>query len=142
MTIASICKPCRPAIRRFARNVLSRASKITIIVTILYMAVSHLAATPAGPYPVTQKGQRFNPNALSIQRGQTVAIINDDGELIHHAYVDSKTFSFDSGDQEPGTTTAIVFSVPGDFVVLCGIHPKMRLDVAVKENLPLRLPVV
>jgi hypothetical protein len=26
----------------------------------------------------------------------------------------------------------IVFSAPGDFVVLCGIHPKMRLDVAVK----------
>lgn len=74
----------------------------------------------------------FNPGVLSIREGETVAILNDDGELIHHAYVDSKSFSFDSGDQEPGSKTDIVFSVPGDFVVLCGIHPKMRLYVSVK----------
>lgn len=132
MIIASTSKPDRPPLRRFARSALRHAPKTGIIVTILYMAVSHLAATPVQPYPVTQKGQRFNPHTLSIQRGQTVEIINDDGELIHHAYVDSKSFSFDSGDQEPGSTADIVFSVPGNFVVLCGIHPKMRLDVAVK----------
>ena len=91
-----------------------------------------LAAVAAGPYIVTQKGQMFHPGKLSINRGDTVEIVNDDGELIHHAYVDSKTFSFDSGDQEPGSKTDIVFSVPGTFVVLCGIHPKMRLDVTVK----------
>jgi plastocyanin len=89
-------------------------------------------ALAAGPYIVTQKGQMFHPGQLSINRGDTVEIVNDDGELIHHAYVDSKTFSFDSGDQEPGSKTDIVFSVPGTFVVLCGIHPKMRLDVTVK----------
>jgi plastocyanin len=132
MTIATTSKLARQPRRRFAHIIFSSPSKIIIAVTILYMAVTQLAATPGGPLPVTQKGQRFNPNTLSIQRGQTVAIINDDGELIHHAYVDSKSFSFDSGDQEPGTTANIVFSVPGNFVVLCGIHPKMRLDVEVK----------
>lgn len=91
-----------------------------------------LAAVAAGPYIVTQKGQMFHPGTLTINRGDTVEIVNDDGELIHHAYVDSKTFSFDSGDQEPGSKTDIVFSVPGTFMVLCGIHPKMRLDVTVK----------
>lgn len=91
-----------------------------------------LAAVAAAPYIVTQKGQMFHPGKLSINRGDTVEIVNDDGELIHHAYVDSKTFSFDSGDQEPGSKTDIVFSVPGTFMVLCGIHPKMRLDVTVK----------
>jgi plastocyanin len=132
MNIASSSKPGRQALRRFARSAFSHSRKIAITVTILYMAMSHLAATPVQPYSVTQKGQQFNPRTLSIQHGQTVAIINDDGELIHHAYVDSKSFSFDSGDQEPGSTTDIVFSVPGNFVVLCGIHPKMRLDVEVK----------
>ena len=90
------------------------------------------AFNPGFLYLVRQKGQAFNPGFLSIHHGDTVEILNDDGELIHHAYVDSKTFSFDSGDQEPGSKTDIVFSVPGDFVVLCGIHPKMRLDVTVK----------
>jgi plastocyanin len=110
------------------------ASKPAITVTILYVlgAIPLLAASTTQTYQVRQKGQQFNPGVLSIQRGQTVEIINDDGELIHHAYVDSKTFSFDSGDQEPGSSTDIAFTVPGDFVVLCGIHPKMRLDVEVK----------
>jgi plastocyanin len=132
MIIASTSKLDRPANRRFVRSVFSNVPKILTIVTILYMAMSNLAATPVQLYPVTQKGQQFKPRTLSIQRGQAVAIINDDGELIHHVYVDSKSFSFDSGDQEPGSTTDIVFSVTGNFVVLCGIHPKMRLDVAVK----------
>ncbi len=132
MIIAPNRKPGRSADRRFARIASSSAARIIIVVTILYMAMIHLSASLPGPIPVTQKGQRFNPNALSIQVGQTVTIINDDGELIHHAYIDSKSFSFDSGDQEPGTTTNINFSVPGNFVVLCGIHPKMRLDVEVK----------
>jgi plastocyanin len=98
----------------------------------LACAFPFLVAIAAEPYIVTQKGQMFNPGELSINQGDTVEIVNDDGELIHHAYVDSKTFSFDSGDQEPGSKTDIVFSVPGHFVVLCGIHPKMRLDVTVK----------
>ncbi len=42
------------------------------------------------------------------------------------------TFNFNSGDQLPGSQTDIVFSVPGTFNVLCGIHPKMRLVVHVK----------
>ncbi len=108
------------------------ASKSAISVTVLYI----LCATPllgaAQMYQIRQKGQQFNPGYLSSQRGQTVEIINDDGELIHHAYIDSKSFSFDSGDQEPGSKADIDFSVAGDFVVLCGIHPKMRLDVTVK----------
>jgi plastocyanin len=98
----------------------------------LVCVIPVLAGAGADVYLVTQKGQQFNPGFLSIRRGETVRILNDDGELIHHAYVDSKTFSFDSGDQEPGSKTDIVFSVAGNFVVLCGIHPKMRLDVTVK----------
>ncbi len=132
MSIVSTLKLGKSVSRRFAGIAFKGATKIAAIVTILYAAMAHLSATPSGPISVFQKGQKFNPNTLSIQRGQAVAIINDDGELIHHAYVDSKTFSFDSGDQEPGSTTIIDFSVPGDFVVLCGIHPKMRLDVEVK----------
>jgi plastocyanin len=38
---------------------------------------------------------------------------------------------FDSGDQQPGTRTDITFATPGDFEVLCAIHPKMRLVVHV-----------
>ncbi|MGC1464444.1 MAG: hypothetical protein WA792_01800 [Pseudolabrys sp.] len=59
-------------------------------------------------------------------------IVNDDGDLLHHAYIDSDKFTFDSGDQEPGSKTNIVFTVPGTFNVLCAIHPKMKLVVHVR----------
>lgn len=89
-------------------------------------------ATGTALHIVSQKGRAFQPGELTIKRGETISIVNDDGDLLHHAYVDSDTFSFDSGDQEPGSKTDVVFSVAGDFKVLCGIHPKMKLTVHVQ----------
>jgi plastocyanin len=83
-------------------------------------------------YVISQKGREFRPNDLTVRRGDTVVIVNDDGDLRHHAYIDSDTFSFDSGDQEPGSRTPITFTVPGDFDILCAIHPKMKLVVHVR----------
>ena len=82
---------------------------------------------------VSQRGRAFLPGALSIHRGDTVEVVNDDGDLMHHAYVDDPAFSFDSGDQEPGAKADIVFTKGGTFDVLCGIHPKMRLVVTVRD---------
>jgi plastocyanin len=90
------------------------------------------AAVTDGGISVSQKGREFTPGTLSIKRGQTVQIVNDDMDLLHHAYIDAETFKFDSGDQLPGSKTGIVFSVAGDFKVLCGIHPKMKLLVHVE----------
>lgn len=81
---------------------------------------------------VSQKGREFHPAEISIQRGETIHIVNDDGDLLHHAYVDSPAFSFDSGDQKPGSITPVAFPVTGDFKVLCAIHPKMLLAVHVR----------
>ncbi len=90
------------------------------------------AAVSADGLRVSQKDRQFRPGTLSLKRGDSVRIVNDDGDLLHHAYIDSDTFSFDSGDQEPGRETAIRFTVAGDFKVLCGIHPKMKLLVHVE----------
>jgi plastocyanin len=81
---------------------------------------------------ISQKGREFHPDEITIKRGETIQIVNDDADLIHHAYIDSPAFSFDSGDQQPGSKTDITFAVAGDFNVLCAIHPKMRLVVHVQ----------
>jgi plastocyanin len=91
-----------------------------------------LGGVAAPQYTVSQKGREFHPNTLTIARGETIVIVNDDGDLRHHAYVDSDKFSFDSGDQEPGSKTPLTIPVAGDFDVLCAIHPKMKLVVHVK----------
>lgn len=80
---------------------------------------------------VSQKGRLFQPETLTLTKGETIVIVNDDSDLLHHAYVDSPNFSFDSGDQEPGSRTPVTFTERGVFQVLCGIHPKMKLVVRV-----------
>jgi plastocyanin len=81
---------------------------------------------------VTQRGRAFQPASVEIKVGDRVRVINDDGDLLHHAYVDDANLKFDSGEQEPGTSLEIAFPTAGTFDVLCGIHPKMRLVVTVR----------
>jgi plastocyanin len=83
-------------------------------------------------YVVSQLGRTFTPAELTIRRGEAVQILNDDGDLLHHVYLGSNQFKFDSGDQGPGSRTKIVFPIAGSFAVLCAIHPKMKLTVHVK----------
>lgn len=61
-------------------------------------------------------------------------IQNDDDDLVHDAYVDSPDFIFESGDINPGATAVIAFPKEGDFLILCGIHPSMKLAVHVRSN--------
>ncbi|SDR35604.1 Plastocyanin [Rhizobiales bacterium GAS191] len=88
-------------------------------------------AATAPQFHISQRGREFQPGELDVKRGDTVEIVNDDGDLLHHAYVESDKFNFDSGDQEPGSKTDVTFTVAGTFMVMCGIHPKMKMVVRV-----------
>ena len=103
---------------------LGAAGLFTVVATFTF-------ATAATGITVSQKGRAFHPTSLELKVGDTVTIVNDDGDLLHHAFVDSPTFSYDSGDQQPGSKIDIVFSKAGNFNVLCGIHPKMKMAVIV-----------
>jgi plastocyanin len=98
----------------------------------LATAVGTLGVVAQSQFAISQKGREFRPGTITIKRGDSVQVINDDLDLRHHAYVDSDSFKYDSGDQEPGSKTNIAFPVAGDFDVLCAIHPKMKLVVHVK----------
>jgi len=114
---------------------LSERAKIAISLTLIAGSLTGLGvlgSVAAPQYTVSQKGREFHPNVLTIRRGETILIVNDDGDLRHHAYIDSPAFRFDSGDQEPGSRTPVTIPVEGDFNVLCAIHPKMKLVLHVK----------
>jgi len=111
---------------RHVRRGLAVLAAATVVI-----AAGTLVGLALPPYGISQKGRQFHPGEISIKRGETLQIVNDDGDLLHHAYVDSPKFAFDSGDQQPGSRTDITFPAPGDFEVLCAIHPKMRLVVHV-----------
>lgn len=114
---------------------LSDRMKVGVSIVLIAGSLTALGVmgTLAAPqYTVSQKGREFHPNVLTIHPGESILIVNDDGDLRHHAYIDSDKFNFDSGDQEPGSKTTLTIPVAGDFDVLCAIHPKMKLTVHVK----------
>jgi plastocyanin len=102
------------------------------IAAVAIVALGTMVGLALPQITISQKGREFHPGQIAIKRGETVQIVNDDGDLLHHAYIDTKDFSFDSGDQQPGSRTDITFPVAGTFDVLCAIHPKMKLQVKVQ----------
>ena len=106
---------------------------LPLLGTLLAISAGIALAETGTKFMVSQRGRAFLPGALSVHQGDTVEIVNDDGDLMHHAYIDDPDFSFDSGDQAPGAKTDIAFTKAGAFTVLCGIHPKMKLIVTVRE---------
>ena len=110
---------------------LSGAGAISLVVAMV-TGFGIFAVLAASQISVSQKGREFTPQSVTIKRGESVLVVNDDADLRHHAYVDSDKFNYDSGDQEPGSKTSIAFPVAGTFEVLCAIHPKMKLSVRVQ----------
>lgn len=111
------------------------AVRPSLLVVVMAAAVPcgvGVALSAGGEIVISQKNKQFQPGSVTIDKGQPLAVTNDDEGTVHHAYVESESFNFDSGDQNPGSRTKIVFPTKGDFQVLCGIHPSMKLDVHVK----------
>lgn len=116
----------------FAHGSMRRAMACAFVAGILAATAGSWAAGAADPITVSQKGRAFRPGEISVSRGDTITIVNDDADLLHHVFIDSDKLKFDSGDQRPGTQTRVTFPASGTFDVLCAIHPKMKLVVHVK----------
>lgn len=79
---------------------------------------------------ISQKNRTYAPEAVTIKKGDTLKILNDDF-FLHHAFIDSKKMKFDSGSMDEGESAQITFKTPGVYNVKCAIHPKMNLEVTV-----------
>ena len=101
------------------------------IATAIFAGMIVGTAMGAAPYLISKKGREFQPKEIVLKRGESLKFINDDGDLLHHTYLKSETFSFDSGDQKPGSKFEVAFTAAGRFTVRCAIHPKMKLVVDV-----------
>ena len=80
---------------------------------------------------ISQKNRTYAPGAISIDKGQSIKIMNDD-IFLHHAFIKSDDMEFDSGSMDEGESAVVKFSKPGVYDVKCAIHPKMNLEVTVK----------
>lgn len=109
-----------------------RHGLLYVALVVMFLAGGAVWATDAPQHVISQAGRIFSPREITIRKNETIQIVNDDGDLLHHVYIDSDRMTFDSGDQKPGSKTNITFTSAGDFNVLCAIHPKMKLTVHVR----------
>jgi cytochrome c peroxidase len=81
---------------------------------------------------VDQSGLRFSVVALNLHRGDSIAFTNSDRSS-HNILVRGGAMNFNGGLQRPGETLEVPFTATGQYQVMCGIHPRMRLDIEVQR---------
>lgn len=78
---------------------------------------------------VSQKGKIFAPDELTLTVGATARIDNDDNVLHNITVITPSGDIRNSGLQKPGEHADVLLDKPGDYVIHCGVHPKMKLVV-------------
>jgi plastocyanin len=86
----------------------------------------------AADHIVTQKGRLFSADAITVKKGDTITFLNDD-TVPHNIMSLTQGSEFNLGSQQPGSSTPVTFDTPGDFTVICAIHPRMKLAVKVTD---------
>lgn len=81
---------------------------------------------------ITQKARAFSSEETRIKKGETLTFLNDDS-VPHNIMSTSTGNEFNLGSQSPGAATDVTFKEAGDVLVICAIHPRMKMMVKVSE---------
>jgi plastocyanin len=99
-----------------------------VFVVLVGLSAGALAAN----LTIAQKGRIFSSENVTIKKGETLTFLNDDS-VPHNILSTSKGNEFNLGSQLPGTSTDVTFKEAGDVLVICAIHPRMKMMVKVTE---------
>ena len=86
---------------------------------------------PADATTVVIANLAFDPSAITVPTGTTVAWTNDDA--VPHT-VTSTDGAFDSGIFDPGGQFSFTFNEPGSFAYVCQLHPQMQGTVTAEGD--------
>ena len=103
--------------------------KRTIIMSVLACLVALPAA--AADIEVKQDKKKFDTKAVTASVGDDIVFKNND-KVAHNVHSSNNGHRFDLGLQRPGESARLNLSTPGEFMVRCAIHPKMKVKVSVK----------
>ena len=98
------------------------------IVMLLGLSVGALAAN----LTISQKGRAFSSEEIAIKKGQSITFLNDDS-VPHNIMSASQGNEFNLGSQPPGAATDVTFKEAGDVLVICAIHPRMKMTIKVAQ---------
>ena len=113
------------------RAPLLRCGAVALVVGVVALGPAQ-AGLSSAIHIVLQKGRHYDPTDLFLRRGDTITLVNGDDNAVHHAFIEADRFAFDAGDQEPGKQATLTLKEAGDFIIQCGIHPKMKLTIHVQ----------
>lgn len=105
-----------------------KSLKLAIVAGLLAGTTAALAAE----HSIGQKGKVFSETSLKIKRGDTLVFVNDDN-VTHNVLSNSAGNQFNLGAIGPGNSTPVTFDKSGEVLVVCAIHPTMKMTVTVSE---------
>lgn len=105
----------------------SRIMLVAIALTVLATG----SALAIARQRVDQSSLHFSVTALHLQRGDSIVFANSD-RVSHNILVRGGAMDFNGGLQRPGENLEVPFTAAGHYQVMCGIHPRMRMDVDVQ----------
>jgi plastocyanin len=102
------------------------------LLTLVVLSGLSVGAALAANLTITQKGRVFSSESLTIKKGEALTFVNDD-TVPHNIISTSKGNEFNLGSQQPGASTDVTFKEPGEALVICAIHPRMKLTVNITD---------
>jgi len=81
---------------------------------------------------IDQKGLKFVPDAVSINAGDTLRFTNSDRFFHDVTIVNPDGTKDDKGLQNYKQEITVAFPKPGNYKIVCRLHPAMTVAVSVK----------
>jgi plastocyanin len=108
-----------------------RAAILAAAAIVIVCVVGVTAAERPKPttHTVTMENMRFQPDSLTVARGDTVVWVNKD--LVPHTAT-SQAGGFDSQVIQPEKSWRLTVRKTGDFAYVCVFHPTMTAMLRVK----------
>ena len=100
------------------------------LIPVVFLGLS--AGALAANLTISQKGRAFSSETVTLKKGGTLTFMNDDS-IPHNIMSTSTGNEFNLGSQPPGASTDVTFKEAGDVLVICAIHPRMKMTVKVAE---------
>jgi plastocyanin len=102
-----------------------RIATFVAVLGLILCTIGLAAGERAKPrtHTVTIEGMRFQPDSLTIARGDTVVWVNND--LVPHTAT-SEAGSFDSQIIHPEKSWKFTATKKGEFAYTCTFHPTMK----------------
>jgi plastocyanin len=101
-------------------------------VVVFLEKVSGSFRPPARPVSMDQKGLKFVPHVVAIQKGQTVLFQNSDN--VRHNIFTPDGDKYNLGTWGQGESKTHTFTTTGIFHQLCNVHPEMGGVIVVLDN--------